>query len=203
MTFNFDNSKKIFLTKKDKSNKGSIDKKILRLCNKINNNKNYFTTSSCSGRILLIIDDKKKNPNLILFRMHEKINLRLLKKEIKKIIENNKFKKEMVYFKQEPCFLVVSCRDKNSQWQLFSLARNRGWKKSGILSINKKFLVELMSTENISFPIIKDNKLIVNENFLRIVIKKSNNNLVKVWQKIKMLENLLTKNQKIHFQISQ
>lgn len=190
MTFNFDNSKKLALNKKDKSSINEVDVKIKNLCDKINNNKNYFTTSSCSGRIVLIKDEEKKKPGLFLFRSHEKIYLKDLKNEL----EKNKTKYiGTIMFKQEPCLLVVSCRDKESQWKLFNIARNNGWKKSGILSINKKFLIELMSTENISFPIINDGRILVNDDFLEIVVKKANENLEKSWEKIHRLEELVEK----------
>ncbi|MEK6830748.1 MAG: hypothetical protein AABX77_01855 [Nanoarchaeota archaeon] len=193
MAFNFDNSKKLALIKKDKSNKKAIDKKIKSLCEKINSNKNYFTTSSCSGRIVLIIDEEKKKPDLFLFRTHNKINFINLKKEIDKCKNKNlnRIMNKTVYFKQEPCILVVSCRDKENQWKLFSKAKNNGWKKSGILSLDKKLLTELMSTENISFPVINKGKLLVGDDFLKIVVKKANNNLKRGWEKIKRLEILI------------
>lgn len=195
MVFNFDNSKKVLLSKKDKSSKGSLDKKIIGLCNWINKNNNYFTTSSCSGRIVLIIEENKKKPNLFLFRIHDKISPEKLKQELNKIVRDKNLKKilenKMIYFKQEPCLLVVSCRDKNYQWKFFNLARNNGWKKSGILSLNKKFLVELMSTENISFPIVKNRKILVSDDFLKIVVKKANNNLERGWEKIERLKKLI------------
>lgn len=209
MTFNFNNSKKMALSKRDKSNKGNWDNKIKNLCNKINKNKNYFTTSSCSGRIILIIDEEKKRPGLILFRTHNRItfnqlknvinniinridnvNKNNLKSKINKTITDKTLKNKTILFKQEPCILVVSCRNKESQWKLFSLAKNNGWKKSGILSLDKKLLIELSSTENISFPIINKEKLIVNDNFLKIVIKKANKNLNRGYKKIKRLGRL-------------
>ena len=180
--YNFNNSKKSILSKKDKSNKGELDSKIVRLCQIINKNKDYFTTSSCSGRIKLIIDINKKKPDLIIFRTHDKISLKELKKQL--LIKN----KDTIYFKQEPCFVVVSSRNSKKQWELFNLARNNGWKKSGILSLDKKLLIELMGTENISFPIMKKGKLLVDDEFLKIVIKKANSNLKRGWEKIKYLE---------------
>ena len=191
MAFNFENSKKVFLSKKDKSDKGTLDKKITDLCNNINENNNYFTTSSCSGRIVLIIEENKKKPNLFLFRTHDKISFNELKKELNKICNNKKLAEKTIYFKQEPCLLVVSCKDKNYQWKLFNLARNNGWKKSGILTLDKKFLIELMSTENISFPIIKNRKILVSGDFLKIIIKKTNNNLKRGWGKIERLRKLI------------
>jgi len=188
MTFNFDNTKKCILQKKDKSNIGSIDKPIKDLYDKINSNENYFTTSSCSGRIALIIEDGLKAPNLILFRTHELINLEELKKEIEKASEN---KGCVIYLKQEPCLVVVSSKDQKNQIKLFNEARNNGWKKSGILSVNRKLLVELMSTELISFPVISNGEILIEDNLLKVFVKRANENLKKGWEKIKKLENFL------------
>ena len=184
--FNFDSTKKDILEKEDKSNVGSIDTPIQDLCEIINNDKNYFTTSSCSGRITLIDDKEKKSPDVFLFRSHEKVELDELKKGILDAAE--KVREGIVMFKQEPCLVVVSCRDKDKQWELFSEARNNGWKKSGILSINKKMLVELMSSENISFPIIKDGGILIDDEFLEIILEKANSNLEKGWEKINKLK---------------
>lgn len=189
--FNFDNSKKVFLAKKDKSNKGSFDYRIIELCNDLNNKRDYFTTSSCSGRIVLIRESKKKMPGLILFRNHDIVDFNDLKRELSNIYNEKKLKKEKIYFKQEPCLLVASCRDKNSQWKLFSSARNHGWKKSGILSLDKKFLVELISTENISFPIYDKGRILVDDFFLKIALKTSNVNLKKGWSKINRLREII------------
>ena len=184
--FNFDSTKKDILEKEDKSNVGSIDAPIKDLCEIINNDKNYFTTSSCSGRITLIDDKEKKSPDVFLFRSHEKVELDELKKGILDAAE--KVREGIVMFKQEPCLIVVSCRDKDKQWELFSEARNNGWKKSGILSINKKMLIELMSSENISFPIIKDGGILIDDEFLEIILEKANSNLEKGWEKINKLK---------------
>lgn len=188
MTFNFDNSKKLALGKKDKSSIQIVDEKIKKLCDVVNSKKDYFTTSSCSGRIVLIKDEEKKQPGLFLFRMHEKISFDKLKKVLEEVALNTK---KLIIFKQEPCLLVVSCKDKDSQWKLFSAARNNGWKKSGILSLDRKFLIELMSTENISFPIVDNEKILVNDDFLRLIVEKANKNLERGWEKIKRLERLI------------
>jgi len=188
MVYNFDNSKKVFLEKADKSNKGDWDLRIIDLCNEINLSSDYFTTSSCSGRIILIIEDEKKRPGLFLFRSHDLVSFDMLKEEIEKV--SDKYK-GMIYFKQEPCLLVVSCRNKERQWPLFNEARNNGWKKSGILSLDKKFLVELMSTESITFPIIDNGKVLVDDEFLRIVLDKANGNLEKGWEKIGRLREFI------------
>jgi len=189
MVFNFVNSKKMALGKGDKSSIQGVDGPIAGLCDKINKSDDYFTTSSCSGRMVLIKDSEKKGPGLFLFRSHNLVGFDELRDAIDELVE--KKVEGVVLFKQEPCLVVVSCKDTHSQWKLFSKARNNGWKKSGILSVDKKRLVELMSSENISFPIIKDGKVLVDEGFLKLVLKKGNENLKKGWEKIERLVGLI------------
>jgi tRNA wybutosine-synthesizing protein 3 len=186
--FNFDSTKKDILGKTDKSNVGSMDKPIVELCDLINDSNDYFTTSSCSGRITLIDDKEKKSPGVFLFRSHEKVEFEELKSGL--IEASEKISSGLIFFKQEPCLVVVSCRDKNKQWELFSEARNNGWKKSGILSLDRKTLVELMSSENISFPVIKEGEILVSDEMLKIVLEKANGNLEKGWEKIESLRKL-------------
>jgi tRNA(Phe) wybutosine-synthesizing methylase Tyw3 len=76
----FNQGKKKQLSKEDKSNIGEWDFRIAELCNKINNNTNYYTTSSCSGRIVLLKASEEKQPDAFLFRTHKKINFLKLKK---------------------------------------------------------------------------------------------------------------------------
>ena len=49
----FDNEKKTYLPKADKSKKGDLDTKIIPLLNKFNSLPDYYTTSSCSGRVYI------------------------------------------------------------------------------------------------------------------------------------------------------
>ena len=171
MVYNFVNSKKNFLAKKDKSNKGGIDEQIALLCEAINARDDCFSTSSCSGRMVLVRDALKKGKGLFLFRTHDILEFDSFKKILQEVAGQEQ---ETVMFKQEPCLLVVSCKDAQTQEWLFNQARNNGWKKSGMLSLNKKFLVELMSTGGMEFPIINKGKVLVSDEFLEVVIKKSN-----------------------------
>jgi len=56
----FQKDKEIQLSRDDFSKKGSVDKKIIPLIDKINSKDEYYTTSSCSGRIMLMADGKTK-----------------------------------------------------------------------------------------------------------------------------------------------
>jgi tRNA wybutosine-synthesizing protein 3 len=78
---NFEKEKKEFLTKKDKSRKGTIDNRIKKLVNKINSLDDFYTTSSCSGRVLILAMPKsnKKNEVQYLFTTHNKTDFNQIK----------------------------------------------------------------------------------------------------------------------------
>ena len=82
---NFWHEKKQFLSKPDKSSAKGIDKDILSLVKKINSKPEYYTKSSCSGRIILIKETGKKQENAFLKVWHDKVSLKDLLNELKKI----------------------------------------------------------------------------------------------------------------------
>ena len=180
----FQQRKKDILSKKDKSYIGKWDEKIKDLCNKINSLDNYYTTSSCSGRIVIVIDQDKKAPGVFEFVIHDLISFKKLEKEIKKIKKDSKFK-------QEPPILHVACKTLKDAQILLRKAQVAGWKHSGIISLKRNIVVELINTEKLEFPLIKNGKILINNDFLEIVLEKSNENLKKGWLKIEKLQNSL------------
>lgn len=181
----FAQRKKDILSKKDKSHIGKWDEKILDLCEKINKSENYYTTSSCSGRIIIIADQDKKARDLFLKRYHDLINLEQLKEDLEEVSNvNNK----LIKFKLDPCALHVACKSLEDANKLYSKAKLVGWKKSGIIAIGKRYVVELNSTERLELPIISREKVLVDDEFLKILVKRANEKLKNTWKKIKNLE---------------
>lgn len=178
----FEKRKKDVLGKNDKSNIGKWDKKIISLCKKINSKKNFYTTSSCAGRIILLIDSERKAPNLFLFVSHGKIDFKDFKKKLEGVGEEN------VNFKQEPCGLHVACRNLEGAQILLNKARKVGWKKSGIISSRKRFIIEMFGTNKLEFPIIRKGKILVDDGFLKEIVKNSNKNLERTWKQINDLK---------------
>ena len=97
----------------------------------------------------------------------------------------------LIKFKQEPCILHVSCRTLKDAQNLLNKAKLAGWKRSGIISSEKRFIVELNGTEKLEFPLMLKGKILVNEIFLKIVLEKANENLKKSWEKIQKFEKSL------------
>lgn len=187
---NFEKEKKEFLTKKDKSRKGNIDTNIKKLVNKINSLDDFFTTSSCSGRILLLMrhSSGRKDKSKWIFSTHNKTSF----KEIKNSI--HRLPKEDIWFKMEPTILHVACKNIETTKNFLNLARDIGFRRSGIISIGKnRFVLELISTENINTIISKNGKLLIDESYFKVLIKEGNKKLGKTWGKVDKLTNLILK----------
>lgn len=185
----FQQAKKDTLSRPDKSYIGGVDAKIKSLCDKINSREDYYTTSSCSGRVLVMIQKKQKDRELFLWISHSEISLDELKEEINKIL--NKKKKEVIKFKLDPCILHVACETLEDADKLLKKAQLAGWKRNGIISLGRKIIVELNCTERLEFPLIKNSKLLVDDEFLNRVVEESNRKLNESWKKIEKLSRFL------------
>ncbi len=186
----FEKEKRGFLAKKDKSRKGSIDKEIKKLVDKINSLENYYTTSSCSGRILILAMPKsgKKQDIKWIFSSHNKVNFNAINKALKKI----KNIKEDLWFRTDPAIMHITSKAINNAIILLNIARDIGFKRSGIIGIRKtKVSMELISTERLETIIAKKGKIIIDENYLKYLIKEANLKLGKTRMKINKLYNAL------------
>lgn len=172
------------LVKEDKSCIGEWDKRIKELCDKINSIEHYYTTSSCSGRILIIKDENKKLPDLFEFVSHDFIIFNNFLERVKKIRGNCKFK-------QEPPIIHVVCDTLPHAEILLRKAQECGFKRSGIISLGRNIVLEILSTEKLEFPLMLNGRLIVDESFLKIVLEKANDNLKKGFEKIGKLKDIL------------
>jgi len=181
--YNFLQRKNDVLGKEDKSYAGEWDKHILKLCEKINKKENYYTTSSCSGRILLMVDKPKKGAGLFSWITHEKTTFEEIKKNLIKFSG-----KEPLKFKCEPPIIHIVCKTLKDAKEILDKGFKSGFKNSGVISFGKNIVVELHATEKYEFPIFYDKKILVDDNFLKIVVEKSNKKLEKGWKAISELE---------------
>lgn len=183
----FSKLKEDFLSKPDKSGIGGIDQAIKNLIDLINRNKNYYTTSSCAGRIVLMKETGKKQENVFIFVTHKKAST----KEIETALKMNKQVNDLIYLKEESCIMHVACKDLISAQALVSLARNSGWKKSGIISMKKdKTIIECISTEVLATPISNKGKMLIPQEYLGLLVKECNTKLSRTREKIKNLEKI-------------
>ena len=173
------------LKKFDKSIKRKWDKKIAKLCEKINKLDNYYTTSSCSGRIVILKNCKEKKDDLFIKVWHDKISIG----DLKIVLENIKIN-DLIYFKQEPCILHVACRNLKSAQEIHDLGKEAGWKRCGIIASDKRFVVELNATQKLEFPIFYKT-ILGDDYFLEIVVREANRKLEESWEVIERFEELI------------
>lgn len=182
----FSSQKQKQLSKGDKSNIGEWDKKIASLCNKINKKKNFYTTSSCSGRVVLLKYSEEKIENAFLFRTHDKISFKELKKALDNVDYNG-----IVEFQQTACILHVACKTMEDALNIVKLAKEAGWKRSGVMTGGERYVVELHSTESMSLPIMDNGKNLVDDEYLKLIVDIANSKLKRTWKKIEKLKRVM------------
>ena len=181
----FENQKTTFLKKTDKSQKKSVDKEIIPLISSINKKPDYYTTSSCSGRIVILKKKSyKKQETKWLYSTHKKATFKQLKASLKTI------PKEELWFRQEPIILHVCCKTIDNAKKLLNTAR-KIFKRAGIITLNKKIIIEIIGTEFIYTIIAKNRKLLVNDSYLKELVKEANKKLTANKNKIKKFHNLI------------
>ena len=100
-------------------------------------------------------------------------------------------KNKNIKFKMEPAIIHIACKTLEDAEKLFEIGKNAGWKRLGIVGTRNGFTFELNSTEKLEFPIIQNKKILVDDNFLKIVVEDVNRKLEIGWGKIGKLERLM------------
>ena len=177
----FQNQKKTFLEKLDKSKKGSIDEKALPIINTINKTESYYTTSSCSGRVYFWQGSGKKNETQWLKVSHDTIEESFLE------LDN---KEGTIWLRYEGFIIHIACKDLESANSLLQEATTL-FKKSSILTISKKIIVEIRSSQLLEMPFYKDDQLLYTGDISWLTnhinkLQKEN------WKKIEKLKELIS-----------
>ncbi|MFA6888754.1 MAG: tRNA wybutosine-synthesizing 3 family protein [Candidatus Woesearchaeota archaeon] len=163
----FEKQKKIYCAelssgKPDKSKKGFIDEEVKELITAINTLPNYYTTSSCAGRILIYSTSKeqKKNQTQWLFTSHKKVTYEEIEPALYTIPDT------LIFLRFEPLIIHVACKDLPAAEKFLSLCHNAGLKHSGIISISKRIIIEVIGHDLLDAPIAKGKMLVSKEWFL-------------------------------------
>lgn len=169
----FEDDKKRVLGRKDNSIKCSIDARILQLVEALNRKQEYYTTSSCAGRIMLLIPGRTKQDTNWLFVSHEPVTLLQLKKATASL------PKKDVWLRQEAMILHVCCKGIEDASRLLLLSREAGFKRSGIISLGKRIVVEIVGTSHFETIIASKGKLLLGDNVLKLLVAEANKRLKK------------------------
>ncbi len=182
----FDKRKQIQLHKKDRSIKQEIDRKIQPLVDLINSKQDFFTTSSCSGRVMLleIPNPKRKDSTKWIYATHCRAIFRDMKLGLK-------ISRNPIWFRQEGAIVHVCCRTIDLAHQLVKISHEAGFKHTGLINAKDSFIVEISSSEKIDAIIAKNGKLVVNGDYLKILINEANQKMKVNEMKLKRLYSLI------------
>lgn len=165
---------------------GKVDDDIIDLLLLINSIKGIHTTSSCSGRVGIMETPEfgAKPLSRWLIKKHEPISL----SEVKEALEDSK--EGIVIFKVQPPIFHVVCENLEIAKRVHQLGLESGFKYTSFraLSYSGRVLVEINSTENISTPIGKDGKILVDDSFLEFLVEMGNRVLLRGKAKINRLK---------------
>ncbi len=192
----FDKSKKSIIEKlqnKDKSRKGDVDEHAIPVINAFNETKNCYTTSSCAGRITLFreAETKKKYDSGWLYVKHGEVT----KEEIKNAL--TKIPLDTIWFRQETSIFHIACRNIEIAKKILNLCQEIGLKHSGIIGINRRIMIEIIFNEKLDSPISENNKLLMNEDHLDLLIKKANEKMRRNNKLLKKLAKKIKENTEI------
>ena len=170
---------KVMKKLKEALEKNLVDRDIVYLLNRINEMEDYYTTSSCIGRCGIMEFPRGKNPKVYsrwLGKWHHYGDERDLFEALERRSEDF----EMVVFVMNSPILHVACRDIPAAKRLLDLAIHSGLKASSIKSItDRRVMVEIVSTYRIDAPIGIDGRIVVDRDYLKMLLKVGNFKLKK------------------------
>ena len=201
----------------DKSKKGSFDAPIQDMLDHLNLHEDYVSTSSCSGRVAIFWEgttppvdpavqsewvipgqdsagdvlwkNKKGGPGgQWLLCRHNTVTA----EDVLEALSRAPKSPGIATFKHEPFILHVECRSLDAATRLMETARNGGYRESGI-SIGKKHVMVGVRTSalKIDAPVLEDGRIIVDTDYINVLVRLANEKFVKNQERCDKLYALL------------
>jgi len=115
---------------------------------------------------------------------HKKADFKELKSSLKTI------PKQELWFRQEPLILHICCKTINDAKKLLNIARTI-FKRAGIITLNKKIIIEIIGTEFIHTIMARNKRLLVNDSYLKELVNEANKKLKTNKNKINKFNRLI------------
>ncbi len=183
----FASEKKDILSKADMSRKGMVDEEIKDIVDIINSKDNYCTTSSCAGRITLLErKSTKKIDAKWLIASHQPVTFKQVKDKLNS--------EHDAWLMQESCILHVFCRTVETAERFLLACRRSGFKRSGIISLSNKIMIEVMGNEKVETIVLKNGKVLIDDEYLKLLVdvcntkmRKNRENMGKLYDELKKI----------------
>ncbi len=171
--------------------KGEVDEPIIPYLEVINSKDELYTTSSCYGRITVdsvpLLDNKREH--YWIAKWHRKITHEELKEALEKGYE------KITYIKQEPFILHIGVKDIETANKLLHIARDMlGLKRSGIMHLQPRIMVEILGLDFISVPAKSDSTYMINLQTLDLLVEILNKKFERNEERLKNFIKLIDEN---------
>ena len=154
---------------RDASPKGSLDVPIVDCIAFINSLQDFVTTSSCAGRIALYLQPESKGVEW-LFVEHGLITVA----DVVNTVQQLPPSEELVMLKCEAFILHLLCRDLPAATLMLSLARDSGYRESGVVVARQITLAVRTTAFGLEMPVAVGNRLLLDEKGLAIAVREAN-----------------------------
>ena len=145
-----------------------------------------FTSSSCAGRIMLLSTNEYESKKISSF--HKKFHRVVTFDEIKSSIYDNSEKD--LWLKVEPFIFHFGTKDFEFAKKILSFSQEFGLKKAGIISAKDgKFTLEVTSTQFMALPLKVDNKILIDDDYLKLIIDRANTKIKINFERLKKFES--------------
>lgn len=157
---------------------GEVDEDIIQLLDLINSFDCYVTTSSCSGRIVLIETPKLGDKLMARFlgKWHRTVSSDEILGSLKNFESN-------VWLISDPPILHIACRDLVCARELMRIANDSGFRRCCLISLSRP-TVEVMSFERLEAPLAVNGKIVVSEEYVKILTEFANEKLLRGKEKL-------------------
>lgn len=146
-----------------------VDSSALNLLSIMNSHLDYFTSSSCYGRIVLIDFSGKKRKSKFIERWHAPVEFMDIKNALDRVSGNQ------IWIRSEPLILHISCKNLEAANKILEIKNKCGIKRGGIFHINKdRIQIELQGTHTMESLLKKKDKMLVDEDYLKEIVKIAN-----------------------------
>ncbi|HNW05471.1 MAG TPA: hypothetical protein PK655_01165 [archaeon] len=177
-------------TLKDAISKDLVDSLVIPFLLKVTEIPDIYTSSSCSGRLLLLGGDEDENKKVSGFvnRYHRLVTFEEIKRDI------NNFNTGYLWLKIEPFIFHFATKDYAKAKEILDFCREQGLKKAGIISAKEgRFTCEVTHTVFMSTLIKINNKQLISEEYLKLIVDIANKKLATNFKKLEDFENAFLK----------
>ena len=147
-----------------------------------------YTTSSCSGRITIVDAERPwtRDGSIVVYRSHDPVSL----DEVMGVL--SKPAAHTLWFIAAGPIIHVVCYDEEEAYEVLRIAREAGFKHSGILSkTSKGVIVELRTGIRIVVPLKEGDRMLVDEGYVAKLLEHANRAVAEGRERLKRLSRLL------------